>query len=118
MIHFHALAADSEPLFEQSELLARFAGLKRALELVEPFGAGPASDVEDGLDGAMIATAGAPARRCFDRRSEQLVAAAAAGLEAVVAERGAGQELADAALAVLAEEIRAGLADLSSLVRN
>ena len=118
MIHFLPLPCEAEALPEHGELLSRMSGLKRALRLVDPFGGGPASDFEPGIESAAFAGAGEPLIRCFDGRSERLVGAAAAGLEAVVSERSTGREPNGASLDVLASEIRAGLADLSSLLRN
>ena len=115
MIHFLPLHAGDQA--EASpEALARLAGLKRALRLVDPFGGGPALDADD-FDSASWAGAGEAVQRCFDKRSERTIAGAAAGLEAVLGERAADREPHQAALQRLADEIRAGLADLSSLVR-
>jgi hypothetical protein len=116
MIHFLPdLGAERrEP---SPEALARLAGLQRALRLVDPHGGGPAPDVDDELDGAW-AEASEAVKHCFDLRSERTIAGAAAGLEAILAERAAAREPNDAALRRLADEIRAGLADLTSLVRQ
>ena len=118
MIHFIPLPAEAEALAEHGELLSRVSGLKRALRLVDPFGGGPASDFDDELQAAAFAGAAEPLTRCFDTRSERVVGAAAAGLEAVVGQRSAGREPNGASLDLLAGEIRAGLADLSSLFRR
>jgi hypothetical protein len=118
MIHFLPLAAESEPVREDGELLSRLAGLKRALRLVDPFGGGPAPDFDGEFEAAAFACAGEPVRRCLDRRSERLVGAAAAGLEAVVSERSFGHEPNRSSIEILAQEIRDGLADLSSLFRH
>jgi hypothetical protein len=101
-----------------AEALARIAGLRRALRLVDPFGGGPASDIDEDVDPACWAAASEGVKRCFDRRSERTIAGAAAGLEAVLAERGIGHEPHRASLELLAREIRAGLADLVGLVRS
>lgn len=116
MIHFLPDLADErrEP---SPEALARLAGLHRALRLVEPHGGGPAPDLDEEIDGAW-AQASEAVKRCFDLRSERTIAGAAAGLEAVLATRAAKREPHDAALRRLAQEIRAGLADLTSLVRR
>ena len=118
MIHFLPLESEAQVATEHTELLARMAGLKHALRLVDPFGGGPASDLETDLEAAAFAGAGAATLRCFDSRSERLVGSAAAGLEAVADQRALGSQPHDAALDRLAEEIKAGLADLSSLLRN
>ena len=118
MIHFLPLPSEAEALPEHGELLSRVSGLKRALRLVDPFGGGPASDFDQEMGAAAFATAGQPVARCFDHRSDRIVSAAAAGLEAVVGQRSAGREPNGVSLDVLAQEIRAGLADLSSLLRR
>ena len=118
MIHFLPLPDECEPSAAHAELLSRVAGLKRALRLVDPFGGGPASDFEDEMDAAAFAGMSAASAICFDGRSQREVGAAAAGLEAVVGVRRSGAEPSDASLQQLAREIRAGLADLSSLIRN
>ena len=117
MIHFLPMPDEFAPADAHGELLSRVSGLKRALRLVDAFGGGPASDFDEELDAAAIASAREPVTRCFDRRSERLVGAAAAGLEAVVSERSIGHVPNEVSLALLARDIRAGLADLSSLVR-
>lgn len=117
MIHF--LPVPEVPEAEvNGEPLARIAGLRRALELVDPFGGGPASDPEDDVDPAAWADAGEAVRRCFDTRSERTIAGAAAGLEAVLAERDIGHEPHEASLRLLANDIRIGLADLVGLVKR
>ena len=55
------------------------------------------------------------ARRCFDRRSAELVAGASAGMEAVFAQRERGLDASIAALQVIAKELKAGLRDLERI---
>ena len=103
-----------------AEALARLASIRHALRLVDPFGGGPASDPEDD-DNAIAETwsrAGNATNRCFDGRTERTASAAAAGLEALLAERSAGREPNAAASHRLAEEIRLGLEDVSRLMRG
>ena len=107
-------AAAAEPV-AGDELAARIAGLKRALRLLEPHGHGPSCDEEEF---GPIEFAGDDARRCFDARSERVVGSAAAGLDAVVAVRNDGLEANQAAVDLVAETIREGLADLSKLLRR
>lgn len=99
-----------------AEAVARLAGIRQALRLVEPFGAGPADDLGDEQAAATLAGACPATARCFDRRSERLTAAAAAGLETVVEVRELGLEPNDAALQAMADQIRAGLKDLAGLL--
>jgi hypothetical protein len=115
MIHVLSIEALGEVSLADTEVAARIAGLKRALRLLEPHGHGPSCD-EDQF-GAVEFESDA-ARRCFDARSERVIGAAAAGLEAVVEARGADAEPNRAAIDVVAEAIRAGLADLAELLRR
>lgn len=118
MIHFLPLQSEAEAAPEHRELVSRLSGLKHALRLVDPFGGGPASDFDPDLDSAAFAGATPEMARCFDSRSERVVGAAAAGLEAIADTRTCGLEPSSASLDCLAKEIRAGLADLSSLLRS
>ena len=114
MIHFLPEAAMEAAYPADCEALARIAGLRRALRLIDPF-AGPAPDEDPAAGFSEFASESA--RRCFERRSERAIAAAASGLEVVAAQRAAGLEPHAASLNLLAKEIRGALADLSSLVR-
>lgn len=114
MIHFLPESAFEPASAVAGEASARLAGLKRALRLVDPW-AGPAPDV-DPCDGITVFFSGA-VRSCFDRRSEFAIHGAAAGLEAIAASQGAGDQPNQSSLDVLAADIRRALADLSSLVR-
>jgi hypothetical protein len=118
MIHFLPVPSEADALPEHGELLARVAGLNRALRLVAPFGSGPASDPDERFPELAFALAGPGKRRCFDRRSEKHVNAAAAGLEAVVSGRAAGMEPSDASLRRLAGEIEGALTDLAGVLRH
>jgi hypothetical protein len=97
------------------EPVARLASLRSALRVVDEFGGGPAPDFDD--DAADLwDCAGEPAKRCFDRRSAELIAVATAGLEAVSAQREQGLETSIAAMRVIAGELRGGLEDLKRLL--
>ena len=115
MFQILSIEAAGEATIESGELAARVAGLKRALRLLEPHGHGPACDEEDflGLEFASEST-----RRCFDHRSERIVGAAAAGLDAVVNVRNEGQEPHPIAVDLVADAIREGLANLDELLRR
>ena len=115
MIHFLPLEAAAEAPFANGELAARIAGLKRALRLLEPSGHGPSCDEEDF---GPIELAHEGARRCFDNRSERVIGSAAAGLDAVLSVRNEGFEANSAAVDLVAETIREGLASLSELLRR
>jgi hypothetical protein len=100
-----------------AEAVARLASVRHALRLVDPFGGGPAPDL--GSDEAVAAAwpeAGEAKQRAFDRRSGQLVAATAAGLEAMLEERRKGREPNAEASRKLVEQIRRELAEVSRVV--
>ena len=99
------------------EAVSRLASVRHALRLIEPFGAGPASDLPDDAEIA-IAFENAPAaqQHCFDRRSASVVAAAASGLEALLSEQQEGREPNPAASAALCDQIRRELADVAGVV--
>jgi hypothetical protein len=97
------------------EPVTRLASLRNALRVVDDFGGGPASDIDEELS-ERWASAGGAARRCFDRRSAELVSVASAGLEAVSFQRERGTDASVAALRVIAEELKAGLGDLERLL--
>ena len=97
--------------------MARLASIRHALRLVEPFGGGPASDIEDDQRvGEDWEVAGEAQRRRFDARSERAITAAAAGLEAMIGEHAAGREPHAAASKALADQIRAELEDLTRMM--
>jgi hypothetical protein len=108
--------ADARPQ-NYAEAVSRLASVRQALRLVDPFGAGPASDCDDG---AALATAwdgaGDAKRHLFGNRSAQLVGATAAGVEALLDERQRGREPHAEASNALVEQIRAELAKVSSLI--
>ena len=117
MLHF----APRQPLDSApqpyAEALARLASIRHTLRLVDPFGGGPASDPSaDEQIGMAWDSASESKRRCFDARSERVVAGTAAGLEALLAEQADGREPNPAAAHKIAEEIRTGLEDVSRLM--
>jgi hypothetical protein len=115
MIQILSIEAAAEAPLAGGELAARIAGLKRALRLLEPHGHGPSCDEEEF---GPIEFASEAAMRCFDARSERVVGSAAAGLDAVVAVRNDGLEAHPAAVELVADVIREGLADLTELLRR
>jgi hypothetical protein len=96
------------------EPVTRLASLRNALRVVDEFGGGPAPDFDDTAADAWE-QAGEPAKRCFDRRSAELVAVATAGLETVSVQREQGLEVSVAALRVIADELKTGLRDLERI---
>ena len=100
------------------EPLTRIASIRNALRVVDQFGGGPASDFDvDELSGGWEDASDAE-RRCFDRRSAALVALASDGLEVVAGHREQGGDTNPAALRLLADQIRDGLAGLEALIRR
>ena len=115
MLHLSAQSQAPQPSERlHPEPVTRLASLRNALRVVDEFGGGPASDFDDEAAEAWD-SAGAPAKRCFDRRSAELVAVAAAGLEAVSFQREQGLDASVAALRVIAGELRSGLQDLERI---
>ena len=115
MLQILSIEAAAEAPIAGGELASRIAGLQRALKLLEPSGGGPSCDAEEF---EVIEFASNGALRCFNSRSERVIGEAAAGLEAVVGSRGAGREPHPAAVDLVAEAIRKGLASLSDLIRR
>ena len=113
----HLSAHTPEP--QQTERLhpepvTRLASLRNALRVVDEFGGGPAPDFDDEAAERWDATSEA-SKRCFDRRSAELVAVATAGLGAVSVQREQGLDASVAALRVIAGELRSGLQDLERI---
>jgi hypothetical protein len=114
MLHLLPVADAPESPPPYAEAVARLAGLRHALRLVDPFGGGPASDpIEGAITGAAWQAASPAQRRCFDQQSERVITATAAGLEALLAE---GPAVNPAASSKLAGEIRQGLEEISTLL--
>ena len=113
MLHLLPHPTPGEP-GPYAEAVARLASIRHALRLVDPHGGGPASDALD------VASAWDQAdeakRRAFDARSEKLVGAAAAGLEALVAIHQQGREPNGEASRAMVEQIRRELAAVSRLI--
>jgi hypothetical protein len=91
--------------------------VRQALRLVDPFGSGPASDLDDGLAvAAAWEDAGEARRRLFGSRSAQLVGATAAGVEALLNERELGRQPHADANKALVDQIRSELEKVSNLI--
>ena len=100
------------------EPVLRLAILRKALLAVDEFGGGPASDFDVDEVSANWTKASEAERRCFDRRSDALMAVASAGLHVASSHRQIGSDVSPAALQLLADEIRTGLADIERLIRD
>ena len=118
MLHLATAADPDEPLLPAAAL-AKLAGIRHALRLVDPFGGGPASDPSnDDEIAAAWAGESKASGRLFDDSAARTSGAAAAGLDALLAARAAGDEPNEAASQRLAAEIRAGLEDVSWRMRR
>src|SRR6185312_5788237 len=110
MLHFSAQpGADERPL-AYAEAVSRLASVRHALRLVEPFGAGPASDLAD--DEPIAAAwdeAGSAKQRLFDRRSARMIAGTSAGMEALLTECEVGREPHSSERQEMIHEIRRDL---------
>ena len=110
-------APDFEPRIHP-EPVARLASLRNVLRVVDEFGGGPASDFEDNDElTARWESAGEAARRCFDRRSAEMLAVATAGFELISDHQKDGIETHPAAKQVIADELRSGFERLQKLFR-
>jgi hypothetical protein len=117
MLHLTAQPVPNESSLPYAEAVSRLASVRHALRLVEPFGGGPASDPAD--DDAIAAgwdEAGEARQQLFDRRSERMVGAAAAGIEALLVESQEGREPHSAASQALIEQIRSELKEVAGIV--
>jgi len=116
MLHLLAQPEPRETSPAYAEAVSRLASVRYALKLVEPTGAGPASDVDDEAVAGAWDAAGDTRRGLFDRRSARMIAAATAGIEAIVIERQEGRQVHSAASQALAEEIRRELREIAGIV--
>ena len=112
MLHFVPESNSSAVCAPYAEAVARLAGLRHALGIVDPVAA-DAPGPSDEVLAFRWANSSESERRCFDERSMRTAMAAADGLEALLAS-GNSSEVARQAIA---EEIRIGLEDLSRLMR-
>ena len=98
-----------------AEAVARLASVRHALRLVEPFAGGPASDGDDEV-AEHWDQAGDARRRLFDTRSERMIGATAAGVEALLIQRQLGHEPHAQASTELVEQIRRELAEVARVI--
>lgn len=116
MLHLPAQPSQ-EPAPAYAEAISRLASVRHALRLVEPFGAGPASDLSD--DEAVASAwdrSGEAKQHLFDRRSERMIGVAAAGIETLLIERQEGREPHTAANQALVDQIRRELQEIARIV--
>lgn len=114
MIHFVPDSASQPVQAPYAEAVARLAGLRQALRLVEDM-AGMASSAP--VNENQVATLDGEARRAwFDDRSARAVAGSAAGLEAIAALNVEGGQPHPAAAERLARDIRDRLEELGAVL--
>jgi len=117
MLHLLSQPQPQESPLAYAEAVSRLASVRHALRLLEPFGSGPAPDLdEDEAVAAAWDRAGQTEQQLFDRRSQRMIGAAAAGLEALLIERQEGREAHAAASQALVDEIRRELRDVARIV--
>lgn len=116
MLHLLQQQTPAESPIAHAEAVSRLASVRHALRLVEPFGAGPASDLSDEAIAASWDGAGGARQQLFDRRSARMIGAAAAGIEALLVERQEGREPHAQASQALADEIRRELREVAGVV--
>jgi hypothetical protein len=110
----HILPQPQARQLAYAEAVTRLASIRHALRLVEPFGGGPASDDES--IAAAWDDSGDARQRLFDRRSERLVGATAAGLEALLIERQEGREPHEQATEAMVDQIRNDLRRVAGII--
>jgi hypothetical protein len=117
MLHFvPQFEPENEPQ-PYAEAVARLAGIRHVLRLVDPCGGGPAGDFEeDDKLGSAWLEAGPAQKRRFDNRSGRVIASTAAGLDALLSEHHSGRTPHEAAMRRIAEQIRAGLDELTRML--
>ena len=116
MLHLIPESAPQPRPEPYAEAVARLATVRHALRLVDPFGGGPAPDMDDGEIADAWNQADEQKRRWFDARSGRLVEATAAGVEALLAEKQKGNEPHEEASKALIDQIRRELAEVSRVV--
>ena|SRR6185503_871123 len=117
MLHLAYQPTPEERPLAYAEAVSRLASVRHALRLVEPFGAGPASDLSDDEPIAAVwDQAGEATQRLFDRRSGRMIAGASAGIEALLIESRQGREPNSAASQALVDEIRRELREVAGIV--
>ena len=115
MIHFVPDSESRELRAPYAEAIARLAGLRQALNLVEGLAGVAPSAAPANEDG--VATLNGEARKAwFDARSARAVAGSAAGLEAIAELNAEGGETHPAAAERLARDIRARLEELGAVL--
>jgi hypothetical protein len=115
MIHFVPDSANAPVHAPYAEAVARLAGLRQALVVLEGMAGSSPSPWPYGED-ATAKLEGEARKACFDARSARAVAGSAAGLEAVAGLSAQGQQPHPAAAEMLAGHIRCRLEELGAVL--
>jgi hypothetical protein len=115
MIHFVPDSANAPSQAPYAEAIARLAGLRQALSLVEGL-AGMEPSAWPHHDGATATLDGEARRARFDDRSARAVAGSAAGLETIAELNAEGGQPHPAAAERLALDIRSRLEELGAVL--
>lgn len=117
MLHLLPAETRADRPVAYAEAVSRLAGVRQALRLVEPFAGGPAPDNDqDAVIAAAWKDAGQARRSMFERGTEHLLGATAAGLEALLFEQADGRAPHRAASQALVDEIRRDLNQIARVV--
>jgi hypothetical protein len=114
MIHFVPDSTNEQVQAPYAEAIARLAGLRQALNLVEGM-AGMASS-PTASDNRVATLDGEAKKAWFDSRSARAVAGSAAGLEAIAGLTAEGGQAHPAAAELLAHDIRQRLEELGAVL--
>ena len=115
MIHFVPDSQSEQLQAPYAEAIARLAGLRQALSLVEGM-AGVEPTPPPANENAVARLNGEARKAWFDARSARAVAGSAAGLEAIAALNEAGGQAHPAAAELLARDIRVRLEELGAVL--
>ncbi len=115
MIHFVPDSPSTELQAPYAEAIARLAGLRQALSLVEGM-AGIAPSAPPAREGAVAVLNGDSRKSWFDAHSARAVAGSAAGLEAIAELNADGSQPHPAAAERLASDIRLRLEELGAVL--
>ena len=115
MIHFVPDSQSEQLQAPYAEAIARLAGLRQALVLVEGL-AGVVPSPPPANENAIATLHGEARKASFDVRSARAVAGSAAGLEAIAALNEAGGQANPAAAELLARDIRVRLEELGAVL--
>ena len=114
MIHFVPDSQAREVQAPYGEAIARLAGLRQALGLVE--GMAGMAPTPAANENAVARIEGKARKAWFDARSARAVAGSAAGLEAIAALNAEGGQVHPAAAELLASDIRQRLEELGAVL--